>query len=57
MKGYAITINGTSATMEGHSTSAFTAIIRSTSIKSIIEAEVEVVVVEEKKGEVEVVGQ
>ena len=55
MEGDTIIIKGPSATMEEHSSSPFTAIIRSTSIKSIIEVEVEVV--EKTNGEVEAVGQ
>ena len=57
MEGCATTNKAPPATMEGHSSSPFTAIIRSTSTKSIIEAEVEVEVAEETQGEVEVVGQ
>ena len=57
MEGYATAMRGPPATMEEHSSSPFTAIIRSTSTKSIIEAEVEVEVVEETQGEVDVVGQ
>ena len=55
MEGYATAMRGPPATMQEHSSSPFTAIIRSTSTKTIIEAEVEVV--EETQGEVDVVGQ